>query len=102
MSTSALITGKLWRAPEARTSSKTCKPFFVANIREGVGEQATCWSVRAFADLLKLEAGDAVSVSGPCTAEVYAKDGAPPRMSFRITVDRIDSPRLSKCKAVSQ
>jgi hypothetical protein len=91
MSTSALITGK---------------PSAVANIREGVGEQATWWSVTAFAevadDLLKLEAGDAVSVSGPCTAEVYAKDGAPPRMSFRITVDRIDSPRLSKCKEVSQ
>jgi hypothetical protein len=50
MSTSALITGKLWRAPKARTSSKTCKPFFVANIREGVGEQPTCWSVRAFAE----------------------------------------------------
>jgi hypothetical protein len=39
MSTSALITGKLWRAPEARTSSKTGKPFAVANVRE----QATWW-----------------------------------------------------------
>jgi hypothetical protein len=89
MSTSALITGKLWRAPKARTSSKTCKPFFVANIREGVGEQPTCCSVRAFAeaadDLIKLEASD-------------AKEGTPPRVSFRIIADRIASPRLGKRK----
>jgi len=98
MSTSALITGKLWRAPEARTSSKTGKPFAVANVRE----QATWWQVTAFDeaadDLLKLEAGDAISISGPFTAEVYAKDGLEPRVSFRIIVDRIASPRLGKHK----
>jgi hypothetical protein len=102
VSTSALITGKLWRAPEARTSSKTYKPFFVANIREGVGEQATWSSVTAFAeaadDLLKLETSDAISIRGPFTAEVYAKDGTPPHVSFRIIIDRVASPRLTKRK----
>jgi single-stranded DNA-binding protein len=87
LSTSALIAGK--QCP-------------VANIREGVGEEATWWSVTAFAeaadDLLKLEAGDAISISGPFTAEVYAKDDTPPRVSFRIIVDRIASPRLGKRK----
>ena len=87
MSTSALITGK---------------PCAVANIREGVGEQVTSWSVTAFAEaaagLLKLEVGDAVSISGPFTARVYAKDGTLPRVSFRIIVNRIASPRLGRCK----
>ena len=98
MSTCALVTGKVWRAPEARTSSKTGKQFATANVRE----QATWWQVTAFDeaadDLLKLEAGDAISISGPFTAEVYAKDGSEPRVSFRIIVDRIASPRLGKHK----
>ena len=42
MSTSALVAGKLWRAPEARTSSKTSKQFAVATVRE----QATWWRSR--------------------------------------------------------
>ena len=98
MSTCALITGKLWRAPEAQTSSKTGKPFAVANVRA----RATWWQVTAFDeaadDLLKLEAGDAISISGPFTAEVYAKDGLEPRVSFRIIVNRIASPRRGKHK----
>jgi hypothetical protein len=87
LSTSALITGK---------------PSAVANIREDVGEQVTWWSVTAFAEaadgLLKLEAGDAISISGPVTAEIHAKDGTPPRVSFRIIADRIAPPRLGKRK----
>jgi hypothetical protein len=87
MSASALIAGK---------------PFSVANIRVGVGEEATWWSVTDFAeaadDLLELEAGDAISISGPFTSQVYAKDGVPPRVSFRIIFDCIASPRLGKRK----
>jgi len=102
MSASALITVKLRRAPEARTSSKTGKPFTVANIREGCGEQATWWSVTAFSEtadeLVKLDAGDTVSVSGPFTAKIYSKIGAEPRVSFRIVADRIALPRLRERK----
>src|SRR3984957_8547469 len=98
MSTFALVAGKLWRAPETRRSSKNGKQFAVATVHE----QTTWWSVTAFDeaadDLLKLEAGDAISISGPFTAEVYAKDGSEPRVSFRIIVDRRASPRLGKHK----
>jgi hypothetical protein len=87
MSTSALITGK---------------PFAVANVREGSGEQGTWWSVTAFGEvadgLLKLEAGDAVSISGPFMAGLYSRDGAQPHVSFRIIADHIALPRLTKRK----
>ena len=40
----------------------------------------------------------AISISGSFTAEVYAKDGSEPRVSFRIIVDRIASPPPGKPK----
>jgi hypothetical protein len=48
--------------------------------------------------MIKLEASEAISISRSFTAEVYAKEGTPPRVSFRIIVDRIASPRLGKRK----
>ena len=48
--------------------------------------------------LLKLEAGDVVSISGRFTAGFCSRDGAQPRVSFRIIADHIASPRLTKRK----
>ena len=96
MSAFALVTGKLKRAPEARMSSKTGKTFATATVRDG----EAWWSIVAFGEvadeLLRLEAGDAIAVSGLFTAEVYVKDGAAPRISLHITADRIASSALSK------
>ena len=66
MSAFAMISGRLWRAPEARTT-KTGQPFATATVREGERERAVWWSVIGFgevgADLLRLEDGDSVSVA---------------------------------------
>lgn len=99
MTAFALVAGKLWKSPEGRTSSKTGKAFATAVLREGAGDAATWWNVVAFADiageLLKLKDGDVVSVSGPFTVELYAKNGGQPRINHRIVADRIAAPRLS-------
>jgi hypothetical protein len=100
MTASALVAGKVWRTPESRTSSKSGKPFAVATVREGAGDAARWWSVIAFDGqidaLMQLKDGDVVSVSGPFTTELYAKDGGPPRINHRIVADRIAAPRLSE------
>ena len=79
MSAFALVAGKLRKSPEGRTSSKTGKAFATAVMREGGGDAVTWWNIVAFADmaaeLLKLKGGDVVSVSGPFTVELYAKNG---------------------------
>jgi single-stranded DNA-binding protein len=89
------------RARQRQALASARGPDVVEN-RQAIREQATWWQVTAFDeaadDLLKLEAGDAISISGSFTAEVYAKDGSEPRVSFRIIVDRIASPRLGKPK----
>lgn len=104
MTALGLIAGKIWRAPEGRTA-KNGKPFATAVMREGTGDAVTWWSVVAFAEnaveLLQLKAGDVLSVSGPFTAELYAKDGAPPRISHRIVADRIAAPRLSSRRSAA-
>jgi single-stranded DNA-binding protein len=97
MTAAALVAGKLWKAPEGRTS-KTGKPFATATMREGAGDAVTWWSVVAFADnageLLWLKDGDVLSVSGPFTVEAYVKDGQN-RLRHKIVADRIAAPRLN-------
>jgi hypothetical protein len=44
MSATALISGRLWRRPERKTS-KAGKPFVTATIREGNGDGVTWWKV---------------------------------------------------------
>jgi single-stranded DNA-binding protein len=100
MTALAVVAGQLWRAPEQRTSSKSGKSFATAIVREGAGDAVTWCSVVAFAknanELMQLKDGDVVSVSGPFTVGIYAKDGGPPRISLRIVADRIAAPRLSR------
>jgi single-stranded DNA-binding protein len=53
----------------------------------------------AAGELLRLDKGDAVSVSGPFTVETFAKDGET-RLRRKIVADRIAAPRLSERKPV--
>ena len=94
-----MISGRLWKAAEARTS-KTGHPFATATMREGERERATWWSIVAFGEtadeLLRLEDGDSVSVSGPFSTETYVGKDGETRVRHKITADRLASPRIGR------
>lgn len=82
MSIDALVTGKLWKAPEERRSSAG-KTFVKANVRAADGEGESMFvSVIAFSDsakaaLLALDDGDSVSLAGTFKVGTYeARDGS--------------------------
>jgi hypothetical protein len=98
MTATALVTGKLAKAPERKTS-KSGKPYGVANVRVGAGDAVTWWRVMVFeADeielLMALSAGETVSASGSFNAEVYdsKKDGS----TFTLLADAVLVPRKRK------
>jgi single-stranded DNA-binding protein len=99
MSATVLISGKLWRDPE-RKLTKAGKPYAIATIRDGQGDEATWWRLFAFseascAELLGLHDGDAVAASGNFKAEVYdGRDGA--RISLTVLADRVISATRQK------
>ena len=99
MSASALVSGKLQRDPERKTS-KAGKPFVTATLREGDGDNVNWWTVLTFAEvaideLLTLKAGDGMAASGSFKAEVYEKNGER-RVSFSLFADRVISARKQK------
>jgi single-stranded DNA-binding protein len=99
MSAFALISGKLFRDPERKTS-KAGKPYAMATIKDGQGEAANWWRVFAFGDeaadeLLGLRSGDAVAVSGSFKADIYDKGGTS-RISLSVVADRIISAKKQK------
>jgi single-stranded DNA-binding protein len=93
-----LVSGKIFRPPEARTS-KAGKEYATCTIKEGQGEHVVWWSVAAFGDraheLLRLHDADPISVSGQLTVETYEKAGEI-RLQFKVIADQIASPRLSQ------
>ena len=100
MSTTVLISGKLFRDPEAKTS-RGGKPYTLATVKVGQGEDVQWWRVMAFGDadrdeLISLRNGDAVAVSGPLKAEMYAPNGNEPRLSLSVMADRIISAKRAK------
>jgi single-stranded DNA-binding protein len=102
MSATALISGKLFRTPEHRTS-KTGKPFVTATIREGNGDAVTWWKVLCFSEsgceeLKRLDDGDSVAVSGDFKVETFDKGGEI-RLSHTIFADRVISARKQKREA---
>ncbi len=99
MSVTALVSGKLGRDPERRTS-KTGRSFATALIKEGEGDAVTWWKIVIFSDggieeLLTLKAGDGVAASGTFKAEIYEKD-AKQRISFSLVADRIITAKRQK------
>ncbi|MGA2491330.1 MAG: single-stranded DNA-binding protein [Roseiarcus sp.] len=101
MTATALVTGKLAKAPERKTS-KGGKPYGVANVRVGAGDAVTWWRVMVFdaeeiARLMELSAGETVSASGSFNAETYQskKDGST-QIAFTLLADAVLTPRKRK------
>lgn len=101
MTATALVSGKLARAPERKTS-KSGKPYGVANVRVGSGDAVTWWRLMVFdaeeiERLMELSAGEAVCASGSFNAEVYAskKDGST-KIAFTLIADAVLGPRKRK------
>jgi single-stranded DNA-binding protein len=96
MSAFVLISGALYRQPEQRTS-KADKPFVVATLRCKDGEGSQFWNVIVFSEsaqseLLRLNAGDAVSLQGALKAEIYEKNGEA-KLSLGIVADHVTALR---------
>ncbi len=92
MTTYALVTGTLFRAPEQRTA-KSGKPFVTATLKAKDGEALQWWRVTAFSEtaqseLMRLTDGDAVSVQGALKIEEYEKDGQK-RVSLSVIADHV-------------
>lgn len=89
----ALISGQLFRAPEVRTS-KGGKPYTMATVKisDATGSQfvrVMAWTDHARAELEQLQNGAALSVSGKLEAQIYAPNGAEPRVSLSIMADQV-------------
>ena len=99
MSATALISGKLWREPEAKVS-KAGKTYGTATVRVGEGDGAQWWRVLAFsesaaAELLQLHDGDGVAASGSFKAEPYERGGEL-RVNLTLFADRLISAKRQK------
>jgi hypothetical protein len=76
MSTFALITGTIFRAPVQKIS-KSGKPYTTCTVKAGSDDgTGDFWSVICFSEngqleLLRLEAGDALSVRGKMKLEIF-------------------------------
>jgi single-stranded DNA-binding protein len=91
----ALVTGSLFKNPEQKTSSKSGKVFVSATLKVG-GENgdAEFWAATAFSqsvqtELLRLSAGDALSVQGKAKIELWQRDGGEVKISRSIFVDQV-------------
>jgi hypothetical protein len=104
MTAYALITGTIFRNPVQKVS-KAGKPYTVCTVKAGADDSASSdfWSVLCFSEsaqleLLRLEAGDAVSVRGKMKLEIFEA-----RISRSIFADAAlglrPAPRTPKPKA---
>ena len=92
MSSCALITGALFKAPEQRIS-KSGSPFTMATVRVQTANGLQFWRAFAFdddvrAELDRLQDGDRLTLQGPMSAEVYQAERGP-RINLAITADFI-------------
>jgi single-stranded DNA-binding protein len=94
-----LITGSLWRDPAAR-QSKAGRQFVTALVRAGT-QTDTQWcnvvafDTRAQSELLRLQAGDAVSIQGTAKLGVFEKNGEH-RASLDVTAANVLALRQPK------
>jgi Single-strand binding protein family len=104
MTAFALVTGTIFRAPAQRTA-KSGKPYTVCTVKAGSDDSGggdfwsvICFSESAQLELLRLEAGDAVSVRGKMKLEIFEA-----RISRSIFADAAlglrPAPRAPKAKA---
>ena len=99
MSATVLVSGKLFRDPQSKTSGSG-KVYCTATIKVGQGDDAQWWRLVTFSDsaieeLLALRDGDGIAASGSFKAEVYeAREGM--RVSLSILADRVISAKRQK------
>jgi single-stranded DNA-binding protein len=89
----ALITGTLFRDPKPLIS-KSNKPFTVATVKasDATGSEFVkvfCWGDHAREALDGLKEGDAISVTGKLSGEIYTPPGGEPRVSLSINADQV-------------
>jgi hypothetical protein len=99
MTATALISGKLHRTPERKTSSSG-KTYVSATLREGSGDGATWWKILCFGEsagdeLMRLGDGESVAVSGAFKVELGEWKGEQ-RLSHTIFADAVISARPRK------
>ncbi|MGB6372835.1 MAG: single-stranded DNA-binding protein [Methylocella sp.] len=103
----ALVGGVLFKNPEPR-KSRLGREFVAATLKIQSGKGLAFVKIVAFErsacdELLRLKAGDAVSIQGMLEAGVYTPDGGEARVSLSIVADRVlacrQPPRERKPKA---
>jgi hypothetical protein len=106
MTATVLVSGKLWRSPERKTSTNG-RPYVRAIVRDSAHDEDVWWTILCFAEgaqdeLARLGAGESVSAAGEMTARIYDKDGHT-RVGLTCFADRILSahkpPREARAKA---
>jgi single-stranded DNA-binding protein len=112
MSVFVLVTGTLFKDPEQKTSSKSGRAFVSAVVKiGGENNDAEFWSVTAFSqsaqsELLRLNAGDAVSVLGKAKLELWQRDGGEVKISRSLFADQALAlkapPRERRAKAKAE
>jgi single-stranded DNA-binding protein len=99
MSATVLISGKLFREPERKTS-RDGKVYASATVRDGHGDDAQWWKLSTFSEtaaeeLLSLHDGDGIAASGSFKAEIYDRGGGA-RIALTIFADRVISAKRQK------
>jgi single-stranded DNA-binding protein len=94
-----LISGSLWRDPVAR-QAKNNKQYVTCLLKSGTPTDAqwvniVCFDQFAQSELLRLKAGDAVSVQGNAKISIYEKAGAH-RASLDVTAAHVLALRQAK------
>jgi single-stranded DNA-binding protein len=95
-----LINGSLWRDPVAR-QSKGGKQFTTALLRAGTPTDAqwvnvVCFDQLAQSELLRLTAGDAVSVQGTGRISIFQDKNGEHRASLDVTANHVLALRQPK------
>lgn len=107
MTAYALISGALFKAPEAKTS-RNGKSFATATVKTRSDDnKSEFWRLVAFNEnvineLMRLGEGDTVSVQGPFKAELYHPEGSEPRVSMSIVADSVQPLRAAKKERTSK
>jgi single-stranded DNA-binding protein len=93
MTAFALVTGTIFRAPIQKIS-KAGKPYTTCTVKAGSDDSGggdfwsiICFSESAQLELLRLEAGDAVSVRGKLKLETYTASDGTTKISRTVFAD---------------
>ena len=100
MSARVIVSGSLTKPPQRKISAKG-NPYLLLNLREGNGDAARYWAGFVFSEFAieqidAMQVGEPLAVAGDFAAEIYKPDVKEPRVSLKITIDGVMSPRRPK------